>query len=402
MATILFLAHRIPYPPNKGDKIRAWHFLSHLLSKHTVHLGFYVDDKKDLAHIDYLEGLTSSLCYQEVVPFMQKVRSLSGFVTGKSLTEQAYPQSKLKSYSNALLESGEIDLVFLYSAATAPLVPATCQTPVIADLVDVDSQKWASYATGARWPLSYVYNREATKLGALERDIAEASSATLLVSQQEADLFTKLNAGCAGKVKAISNGVDLTHFDATPKGTGANRTAGDDTLVLFTGAMDYQPNIEAVVWFCEHVWPRIRAKAPQANFRIAGGPTTPQVDALAATEGVEVVGYVDNMAEEIAKATVSVAPLRLARGIQNKVLEAMAMSKPVVATSLANEGINADHDTTILVHDDAAAFADAVLTVLRDKATGERLGQAARTFVEENFTWGASYQQLDGLIDELL
>lgn len=395
MANILFLAHRIPYPPNKGDKIRSWHFLSHLFEKHDVHLGFFIDDKNDLSHVPFLKEQAKSICFVEVHPSVQKIQSLKALLTNNPLTIGAYPYGRLRSYAQNLIDAGEVDLVFLFSAATGPIIPASTTVPVVTDLVDVDSQKWLSYSERSLWPLSWLYRREARKLGQYEAALARRSAATLLVSEQEAQLFSSLNDALDGKIHAVSNGVDFEHFTPTA-------SSGSRKTVLFTGAMDYQPNVEAVGWFSQKVWPHVVKRHPGTIFRIAGGPVHPAVQALAKVAGVEVAGYVPDMASEIAAATVSVAPLQTARGIQNKVLEAMAMEKPVVATSLANEGINAEDGEAIIIADEPSHYVEQVSIFLNDAGACGKVGANARRFVEQNFTWASAFKKLDALVGAAL
>jgi sugar transferase (PEP-CTERM/EpsH1 system associated) len=401
MARILFLAHRIPYPPNKGDKIRSWHMLEHLCQHHDVHLAYYIDDPRDLEHTEMLAGMVESQAYCQVSKREQKVRALTGFLSGKPLTVAAYPKGKLRRYCNSLLDSGEIDVIFLFSGAVAPLVfkRGTPPCPVVTDLVDVDSAKWQAYSGAARWPMNLLYQREHHTLAAYEREIARRSVATLFVSEDEAALFRKgVSADVGSTVHAVMNGVDLARFDPTRYGA----TREQRGQVIFTGAMDYAPNIEAARWFVRSVWPHIRAQMPEASFVIAGGPVGSAVKEMAKTPGVSVLGYVDDMAATIAKAQVAVAPLLTARGIQNKVLEGMAMAKPVVATRAAKEGIVAEEGRDLLVADDPAEFAQAVLALLKDAAARSKVGADARRFVERHHSWPRCLEALDGVIAQAL
>jgi len=395
MAEILFLAHRIPYPPNKGDKIRSWHFLEHLTKSHKVHLGFFVDDKSDLVHTKMLGNITESISYQYISPLHQKVRSLMALLDGRPLTLAAYPTKKLQGYVNHLLSDERLDAVFLFSSAMGQFIPVGCSVPVLLDLVDVDSEKWGTYAEKAKWPLSSLYKREFNLLSDYEVRLAADFAKTLLVSEQEANLLRKKEGAQSAKVVGLQNGVDTDIFN--PDKYDAN--SGDKTII-FTGAMNYLPNIEAVEWFCKAVWPLICENIPSARFVIAGGPSVARVNRFGELAGVEVLGYVEDMAKEIAQAAISVAPLLTARGIQNKVLEAMAMAKPVVATSLANEGIEATDKQSILVADDAQSFADCIMLLLDDPVLAQKISINARDFVVENFSWGQSCRDLDKYLDE--
>ncbi|WP_417451683.1 TIGR03087 family PEP-CTERM/XrtA system glycosyltransferase [Kordiimonas sp.] len=398
MARILFLAHRIPYPPNKGDKIRSWHIFEHLCKTHDVHLAFYVDDAKDIQYVPKLEGMAQSLSFEYVSKARQKRRIPLGLVRGLPLTLSAYPQKKLQAYCDDLLSGDDIDLVFLFSGAVAPLVLKPGQqmsVPVIADLVDVDSAKWQAYAKASGWPLRMLYRRESIKLAAYEKTVAQESFATVFVSECEAALFRQgLPDTVAQKVYGVGNGVNLTHFN--PERFPPVRQGG--TRVTFTGAMDYAPNVEAAQWFVRAVWPLVLAACPQAEFVIAGGPKNRDVDALADTEGVKVLGYVEDMAETIRDATVVVAPLLTARGIQNKVLEGMAMAKPVVVSPAALEGIEAESGRDIITAESPAAFADNIISLLADPDRREALGVNARAFVVRHHSWPHCLATLDRIV----
>ncbi|TNE60682.1 MAG: TIGR03087 family PEP-CTERM/XrtA system glycosyltransferase [Alphaproteobacteria bacterium] len=403
MARILFLAHRIPFPPNKGDKIRSWHFLEHLMTRHTVHLGFYVDDPRDMVHVPALEKQVASLCCQQIGRTTQKLLALRGLLTGRPLSLAAYPSGKLQAYAKSLIEAGQLDLIFLYSGATAPLVldkqGFVGGLPVVADLVDVDSAKWTAYAAASRPPLSWLYAREGHLLAAFEAQVAALADATLLVSEAEAELFRSRAAG-ARNVRAVPNGVNLSAFDP---GRFSPCVENGVPTVIFTGAMDYRPNIEAVTWFCRHVWPLVRAGCPDARFLVAGGPSPSAVTPLAsAHDGIEILGYVDDMAAAIHAADLVVAPLLTARGLQNKVLEGMAMAKPVVATSAAFEGLQAAAGDDLVRVDGAPDFAAAVLALLGNRPARARLGVNARRYVETQHQWSRQLDRLNAIIAKAL
>ncbi len=397
MARILFLAHRIPYPPNKGDKIRSWHFLEHLLEQHEVHLGFYIDQPKDLAHVSFLKSKVKSLCFRRVGRISQITGALLGLLTGRPMTLSAYPTGKLKAFADNLFARDEIDLVFLFSGAVAPLVAGKPGgVPVIADLVDVDSDKWAAYAEKSGFPMSWVYAREARLLFQFEAALAKSSSATTFVSEAEADLFRgKLPEDQRRGIDHINNGVDLKAFD--PK--RFEDVSVSPHTVIFTGAMDYLPNIEAVEWFAADVWPIVRRIMPEAKFIVAGAPVHARVKALAEQPDITVMGFVDDMAQTIAGAGLVVAPLLTARGVQNKVLEGMAMGKAVIATPAAKEGIDAAHGEHLMVADGAGDFAEAVIKLLQRPQEAAKLGTAARAHMTAHYGWARSLERLDGLVD---
>ena len=396
MARILFLAHRIPFPPNKGDKIRSWHFLEYLLDRHEIHLGFFVDDSSDLKHVDFLRERCASLEFSYAAPLKQKICSLRGFFTGTSLTENAYPSSDVRKFTAQLIENKQVDAVFLYSAATYKFLPKDMNDiPVITDFVDVDSAKWEAYADNNDWPKNVIFRREAAMLAAFEAHVAAHSVASILVSGDEAAL---MNSRLVDQqqpdrnVLGITNGVNSKVFSPAKFVTSSNHKQ-----LIFTGAMDYAPNIEAVIWFVEHVYHRLKKEHADLELVIAGKPVAPAVKKLGSYDGIKVTGAVDDMAETIANAAIVIAPLRTARGIQNKVLEGMAMAKPVIATSAANEGINAPDRTAIWIAEDADDFVNGVNALL-EPSTAKTLGDAARAFVEENFNWDNSCKALETLL----
>jgi len=400
MARILFLAHRIPYPPNKGDKIRSWHFLEYLMLRHEIHLGFFIDAEEDLKHVDFLEKQCCSIEYCFASPLKQKIASLAGFFNGTSLTENAYPSRKMKRFVSALIEDKKIDAVFLFSAATFTFLPRDLQgIPIITDFVDVDSAKWEAYADNGKWPMSMIFGREAKRLAAFEAKVAQRSVANILVSENEATLMKgRLAAEISDdlSILGITNGVNTSVF--SPEKYTASISPNQ---MIFTGAMDYAPNVEAVEWFVHSVFLRLKKDYSDMEFIVAGRPVAPSVQKLNAYDGVIVLGAVDDMAETISRSAIVVAPLLTARGIQNKVLEGMAMGKPVIATSAANEGINAPDQEAIWIADDADSFIAATKALLNEE-TAIRMGFTARKFVDQNFNWAASCASLEDLISKAI
>lgn len=404
MARILFLVHRIPYPPNKGDKIRYWNFFSRLAAneQHSVHLGFFVDDQEDMQHIAHLSKIAKSTCYEFMSPLKQKVNSLLGLLTGRSLTESAYPSAKMKRYVKGLIEGDEIDLIYIASAAPFSWLPGNLgNASLVSDLADVDSQKWHAYAQNARWPLSWLYDREAKTLLKFEQKIAVKSERTVFVTEDEAGLFRELcdNTETSATVIGIKNGVNTGVFDPALYEQAVLQTS-DAPKLIFCGAMNYQPNVEAVIWFADNVFPSLKEEFKNVEFIIAGRPVANAVAKLSAIEGVTVTGAVPDMAEEISKAHIVVAPLHTARGIQNKVLEGMAMAKPVIATDMANEGINAANGVEVLIANTPEQYMATINDIMASADGGRAIGDAARRFVEENFSWETSQRELDAVLEE--
>ncbi|MTW21756.1 TIGR03087 family PEP-CTERM/XrtA system glycosyltransferase [Allochromatium palmeri] len=399
MDDLLFLVHRIPYPPNKGDKIRSFHLLDYLSTRYRVHLGAFVDFDADLVHCDVVRGYCASAWLGRLAPRQAKLRSLTGLLTGEALTLPYYRGSTLPAWIRDVRREHDIRRVLVYSSAMAQFVlgPEFESMRRVIDFVDMDSDKWRQYSLSQRFPLSWVYRRESRRLLAFEREVATRFAASLFVSQQEAALFARASGVDPASLVVLRNGVDTAYFSADPERPSPFATPGPH--LVFTGAMDYWANVEGVEWFVASILPVIRQTLPSVEFHIVGMNPTPRVQGLTRTDGVRVTGGVPDIRPYVQHASVVVVPLRIARGIQNKVLEAMSMARPVVATSQALEGIPAADGCDVRQADEANAFARSVIEILTSSEDGARLGDSARALIERDFVWEASLRQLDGLLN---
>lgn len=389
---LLFLAHRVPYPPDKGDKIRAWHLLEHLSRRYRVHLAAFVDDPEDWRHCDKVRSVCASTFFAGLNPRLGKLRALTGLLTGDPLTLPYYRHAGLQAWVDAHLRAG-VDRVLTYSSAMARFVMQAEQAHRVMDFVDIDSDKWRQYATTKSWPLSWLYRREGERLLLWERKVAAAFAASLFVSETEAADFRTLAPESAARIGYYNNGVDADYF--SPERAYATPYSAGVEAIAFTGAMDYWPNIDAVDWYAREVLPLLRASRPNLLFAIVGSRPPPQVQALATLPGVLVTGRVDDVRPWLAHARVVVAPLRIARGIQNKVLEGMAMARTVVATPQALEGINARVGEEVRCAASAADLARETLAAL----AGPDLGPAARARVLNDFAWDSALARVDRLLE---
>lgn len=392
MGDILFLAHRVPYPPDRGDKIRSFHVLKHLSARHRVHLVAFAEGPGDLGHEAALGRYAAT---QAVVRRSkpQAVAAAQALLSGKPVSLTAFDNAAMRRAVAGVLGREALDAVFVFSGQMAQHVPDGAP-PLVMDFVDMDSAKFAGYAEAARGPMRWMLAREARLLMAHEAQVAARARASLFVSAAEARLFERETG--AARVAVVENGIDTEFFapDAAvaPAGLGP-------ALILFTGQMDYRPNIDGVTWFARTVLPRIRAARPEAEFVIVGRSPSESVRALGRMEGVRVTGEVADVRGWLAEAGVVVAPLLLARGIQNKVLEGMAMARPVVASSEAAEGI--DHGGTIHVARDAEAMAAAILQLLDDPEAAAALGARAREQVIGRYGWAAAMRALEAIMAPL-
>jgi len=395
---LLFLAHRIPYPPDKGDKIRSWNILRRLADRYRVHLGCFVDDAGDWRHTATLREICASCCFAELRQPIARIRSLGGLWSRRPLSVPYYRDAGLAAWTEGLFSEHRIERVFAFSSPMAQYAMSAAhrRTRKVIDFVDVDSDKWRQYAEKKTGPSRWIYAREARTLLAFERTVAAEFDASLFVSPDEAHLFRTLAPESADKVFHLNNGVDHSHF--SPDRDYENPFDDRSEVLVFTGAMDYWPNVDAVRWFACTVLPRIRQARPRAEFCIVGSNPIPEVLGLARHPGVSVTGRVEDVRPYLAHAAAVVAPLRVARGIQNKVLEAMAMAKAVVSTSAAIQGIEAEPDRDFLVADDADRFADAIVGLLGTAAAGE-LGRRARALVVANYDWNDTLARLDQFVE---
>jgi len=397
---LLFLAHRMPYPPDKGEKIRAWHILKHLSRDWDVELGFLLDRRADLDHLPVLRDVCAAVEWR---PALQRygtaLKAALRLRPGRPITTGWFHDPGLAAWVRGGLATHRYGAVFVYSTAMAPYVmgPVADRARAwrVLDMVDVDSEKWRAYAADAAPVMRQVWAREARTLLALERRAARAFNRTLFVSAAEAERFVALAPDCAGQTDWVDNGVDFSRFD--PAQPFASPFRGDAPAIVFTGTMGYRPNIEAVCWFAQEVLPRLRATlVPAPEFHVVGADPAPAVRALANTEGVHVTGSVPDVRPYLAHAHVAVAPLFIARGIQNKVLEAMAMARPVVATPEAFEGIKAEAGRDLLIASGAEAMTAQVAEILRGRHPG--LGPAGRQAVLEGHDWSRTLGRLDRIM----
>lgn len=398
MRHLLYLTHRIPYPPNKGDKIRAWHVLAYLQRHFHVHLGTFVDHPDDRQHVERLQAMCASSSFIDLHPWYARLRSLAALAGDEPASVRYYRSAPLRLWVEQTLARFPIGAALAFSGPMAQYVPAHGgHGPLhrVMDLVDVDSAKWQAYAGIHHWPLAALYRREARCLLAYERHVACQFDRTTLVSGPEAALFRTLAPESAHKIAHFRNGVDGAYF--APDASRPNPYPPGQTVLVFTGAMDYWPNVEAVCWFAAQVLPTLRASHPALHFHIVGAHPTAAVRALASQSGVHVSGTVPDIRPYLQHAALAVAPLQVARGVQNKVLEAMAMGLPVVASTAALQGIEAELEHAVLCADQPQAWVTRIHRAL-DPGYATTIGQAARGCVLERYDWQHNLASLGQLL----
>lgn len=392
---LLYLVHRIPYPPNKGDKVRSFNILRQLARRHRVYLGTFVDHPDDRQHVEKLAQWCEDVHVVDLNPRTARLASLRGLLTGEALSLPYYRDAGLAAWVRDTVATHRIRDAVAFSGPMAQYLNTPGLSRRIVDFCDVDSAKWTQYAADRRWPMSWLYRREGARLLAFERRAAAATEASLFVTEAEADIFRRAAPEVAAKVRAMQNGVDADFFSPEHRFDSPYPEGGP--VLVFTGAMDYWPNVDAVTWFAADILPAIRARVPYVRFWIVGMNPAPAVQALAASEGVSVTGTVPDVRPYLAYADVVVAPLRIARGIQNKVLEAMAMARPVVLSAAPAVGLAAEEGRDCEIAGDAQGFADKVVELLEQPARRSAMGEAGRDAVLRGYSWTAHLAQLETL-----
>jgi sugar transferase (PEP-CTERM/EpsH1 system associated) len=395
---LLFLAHRIPYPPNKGDKIRSYHELRALAERgHEIHLLAFADDMRDLSYQVDLARICASV---QILPLHRqtaKFRALTKLLVRRPLSIGYFASHRMKNLIKRTIVDHDFDAVFVYSSPMAQYVPGELASRTIVDLVDTDSEKWRDYSKRKKPPQSWAYELECQRLRKFEHDIVQRFAYTILTTEREALLLDELDEFTRhARLRIITNGVNLDHY-----------RPGDPTVLtssprlVFVGAMDYYANIDGVRWFVKEILPLIREREPRAEFFIVGSNPTREVKRLVESHGVTVTGFVDDIRPYLQSATVCVVPLRVARGVQNKVLEAMGSGKAVVATPVSVAGLQVEDGDQLLLAQAPEDFAEATIKVIREASLREYLAGRSRRYVEIHHDWEPLLRKLVGLVESV-
>jgi sugar transferase (PEP-CTERM/EpsH1 system associated) len=389
---ILYITQRVPYPPNRGDKIASYNAIRHLARRHTVTVAALAESEEELGHAEELrrQGFTVEVALHS--HYQAKLGAVRAIPRGIPLSVGYYRSRELASKITALAGKVKFDVLVAFSSSMGQYADCVPQTPLVADFVDMDSRKWELCAAHAQWPRSSIYAMEERRLLQYERSLAQRAACSIVRTEAERADCLRLIPG--SRFEVVSNGVDLDHFHPFP---GAKVFPN----AVFTGIMDYFPNVQGAQYFCERVLPLVRREVPDATFTIVGARPQPSVLRLRRLEGVAVTGQVPDVRPYLANAAVAVAPLVVARGIQNKILEAMAMGKPVVATRAALRGVDAPEGEGILGAATPEEFAAQVTKLLRDPRLGEEIGSRGRRLVERRYVWDEQLAHLETLLHEV-
>lgn len=392
---ILYLSQRVPYPPNKGDKLRSFNQIKFLSRFHEISLVCLSDNNSDLQHVSALKSYCKSVDIVPLSTFSSRMNALKALFTCSPLTRAYFYSDSLKRIVENKLKSQTFDLIFVYCSSMAQYAEDVTNLPKVIDYVDVDSEKWAQYALHAKFPFRQIYSIEDRRLRRYETLLCDKFQRGFLVSEKEVDDFCHLVTPCHTVVPLL-NGVDLDMFQPSVQPYDTRR-------IVFTGVMDYFANIETVLYFYREIFPFIRKTLPDVKFYVVGSKPVKELIELGKTDpGIIITGYVEAIQPYVQQSAVFVAPMRIARGVQNKILEAMAMGVPVVTSSLGLTGISATVGVEILVDDDPYKFAQQVLKLINDSAWRGEVSRNARKAVEDKYNWSNSLSGLNETLSEVV
>jgi sugar transferase (PEP-CTERM/EpsH1 system associated) len=387
---ILFLTQRVPWPPNRGAKITSWRLIERMARQHTVVCLTFAHGADERAGAAELEARGIETIAYPLNARLAKLRSLPLLLTSQPLTLGVFGSRELQA--EVLRRGAQSDLAYAYSSSMCAFLEPLA-IPKVMHFAELDSDKWRQYAEQAAFPMSWIYAREFRTLRAVEQRLAAAAAENVLCTTLEKQVFEREIPGHSSLV--LRNGIDLAYYRPSSE-------SSEPGHIVFTGVMDYFPNVDGCVWFVREMLPRLRQRFPAVRFTIIGADPNAEVRALARESGVTVTGFVEDTREWLRRGAISVAPLRIARGIQNKVLEAMAMGHAVVGTTAATQGVEGQAGRDYLVADDAEAFTEAVAGLLARPTEALALGRRARAFVEERYDWETVFRPLDDLLERLV
>lgn len=386
---LLLLYPRLPYPPDKGDKIRTCHQFEYLSNRHEVWCACFIDDRSDWAHVDRCARRCRKFEAFGLVRGVALGGGALSLARGRSLTEGYLRDGRMMGVVREWSRHAEFEAVLCFGSGMGVYALGADAKRRCVDLCDLDSAKWADYAARRPPPGKWLYELEARRVGLLERELIERFDATILITGSEANGTSR--AANSSRIHIVGNGVDSVF-------AGACGVPAREPVLAFVGAMDYWPNQDAVSWFAETVWAELRRRVPKAEWVIVGRNPPRRVRRLSGLPGVSVTGRVPEVVSYLRGTRVVVAPMRVGRGIQNKVLEGMACQRPVVATSVAARGIAERSLSGLTIADSPGKTVDRLETLLSKPGCAEEEGTAARRWVEAHFRWGDKLAELEQIL----
>ena len=399
MENILFLTHRIPYPPNKGDKVRSFNILRWLNKHYNVYLGCFIDNSEDIKYENELSNYSSDfLCLYQPL-YISLARSAVALFVNQPITTHYYYSRTMEHWVRDTIEKNNIRKVLIFSSSMAQYVAGSEYSEMkrVIDFIDVDSDKWRQYSLSSKTPLAWIYSREHKLLSFYERHIASLFDSAFFVSKSESKLFCEnLDEDLQHKIGVIENGVDAEYFSSRH---GLSSNESTSPMIVFTGTMDYKVNVDAVTWFVKSVFPLILKKEPTTQFYIVGRNPLREVEKMDNHTNIFVTGKVEDIRPYLERASIVVAPIRISRGVQNKILEAMSMAKLLVTTSMAVKGIKLENENVdIITADNPEEYAKNCLTSIDKFSLTKAPSTNNRNFVVKNHNWKKNLSSLASMM----
>ena len=391
---ILYLCHRFPYPPKRGGKIRPFNMIRHLHGRgHRVTVCSLARSQEEFEQAQGIAAYCDAFEIARVREPAQWARMVARLPSPTPSSMGYFYSADLARAVQRHLAQQRWDLIFVHCSSVAQYVQHVTDVPKVLDFGDMDSQKWLEYANYKPFPLSLGYWYEGRKMLAAEKRLARRFDVCTATTRAEWQTLQDYATGAA--TDWFPNGVDAEYFAPTDG-------AYDVNMLSFVGRMDYYPNQECMQRFCREAWPLLKQQRPVLKLAIVGADPSPAIRALGELPGVTVTGSVPDVRPHVRSSAAMVAPLAIARGTQNKILEAMALGVPVVTSSIAAGGVDAEAGRHLIVADSVEQQVGAILRVLDDAGERMRLAQAGRARVLTHHAWARSMQRLDGIIDDCL
>lgn len=389
---ILFLANRTPFPPYRGDKLKIYNLAKRLHGKHELHLLAFAQTPEDLGYKEELEKVFSSVHFVYLPKWKSALNSLSAVWNPLPVQVLYFKSAAMQQALDDLISKNHYDAVHVQHLRMAPYLAQNNKLPRILDLPDAFSLYWERRQQMPGNAAIKAFERLEQKRVLRYEPVMKQYDLSLACSSEDVAYLRKQHG--VSNLELLPNGVDLETFRANGHDYTHNRT------LLFTGNMDYAPNVDAVTYFAKEIFPLIQARFPAIEFVIAGQRPVPKVLELA-NEHIRVTGFIKNLADAYAQASVVVAPLRFGAGTQNKVLEAMAMGVPVVCSHIGFNGLSVSTGEGAFMETTPVSFADRVIELLQDAALRETTGKKGHAVIAARFSWDSIAQKLEGYFRQI-
>ncbi|MCP5382001.1 MAG: TIGR03087 family PEP-CTERM/XrtA system glycosyltransferase [Kordiimonadaceae bacterium] len=391
---ILFLSHRFPYPPTRGDKIRSFNMVKYLHEQgHQVTVASLSRSPEETAECQGIKDYCHDFILVEINEFIQKIRMVSRLLFSDPSSMGYFYSGELQKKVNRLLGTQKFDLIVVFSSSAAQYVEHVTDTPKMLDFCDMDSQKWLAYVDYKKWPISAGYALEGRKLEADEKRLAKKFDLCSCATDFEVETLDSYGTGVASGY--FPNGVDSEFFKPIDIDYQKNS-------ICFVGRMDYYPNEVCIINFCHDVLPIIRKHYPDVTFKVIGAAPPQSVLKLNDLPGVLVTGTVDDIRKHVQSCQVMVAPLVIARGTQNKILEGMAMGLPVVSSHLAARGVDAVVGEHILAATKPEDYAKEIMSLFADPERQRKFSENGRARILSHHTWQRGMDLMSTCIDRTI